>query len=125
LDHLYVVFSIIFMMPKEFYLFQVVQHPSNHINNLLLKKVNFFDHVRIFIDSYWSVSKSTNSYYRRRGLGVSLNEGTSKFLFSVGIQMVNSSSEQEDTVLPSPEVLCSRLLSPGKIWEEGGESTFL
>jgi len=39
--------------------------------------------------------------------------------------MVNSSSEQEDTVFPSPEVLCSRLLSSGRIREEDGGSTIL
>jgi len=36
--------------------------------------------------------------------------------------MINSCSAQEDTVLPSPEVLCSRLLSSGKIREEDGGS---
>ena len=35
------------------------------------------------------------------------------------------SSEQADTVLPNPEILCSRLLSSGKIWEEDGGSIFL
>jgi len=39
--------------------------------------------------------------------------------------MVNSSSEQEDTVLPNPEILYSRLLSTGKIWEEDGGSIHL